>query len=510
MNLNTNPVPRAAHGNLFPNISNMNSVEMMNSSLITKPVFVPFETVPFGAFSSPFPVIPPLLHSSFINPFSGLMNSLLPTSVSSMNTQSLEEIIAEEMTTQENNVSTVVEPMNFEENNVQVNSTSTTAVSSMNNQSTEEMISEQNNVSTVIQSTVITAETMFEQENDVSEEMNTQQNNVSTVVEDTVITPEVVFEQENNVQITSQSSTVYSSFDPFDYLMKPEVRAVQAEFMYHRCRKSCRNDSGRGGSCVCSKGFPKPFREETSDGNDSYPEYRRREPMVDDTSDNRWNDEAGTDVEKQEKFQKNTFIKKKGKHKKEVLDNSRVVPHNLFLLMKYRCHMNVEVCNSITAVKYLYKYVYKGHDKVMYGLKKNDKVDMQTDSNQGPGRNEINEFVEARYCSTSEACWRTFEFSMGKLYPQVQRLTVHLPQEQHVLYNSNDPENTKEVLEMSEMTKLNAFFMVCQEEKLLSSKNGIDWSHPIEYKFGGPFARDLLYRDVGKWYTWVPRNKKKK
>ena len=230
--------------------------------------------------------------------------------------------------------------------------------------------------------------------------------------------------------------------------------------------------------------------------------------MEDDTPDNRWDDEIGTDDEQKHKFQKNTFIKKKAKNKKEVFDNSRVVPHNIFLLMKYRCHMNVEVCNSISAVKYLYKYVYKGHDKVMYGLKKNDKVDMQPDNTQGPGRDEINEFVEARYCSTSEACWRTFEFSMGNLYPKVQRLNVHLPQEQHVLYNSNDPEDTKEVLERSEMTKLNAFFMVCNEEKLMYTKNHIPWSVPVVYKFGGPLARDLLYRDVAKWYTWVPRNKK--
>jgi hypothetical protein len=29
------------------------------------------------------------------------------------------------------------------------------------------------------------------------------------------------------------------------------------------------------------------------------------------------------------------------------------------------CHINVEVCSSITAVKYLYKYVYKGHDRAL-------------------------------------------------------------------------------------------------------------------------------------------------
>jgi hypothetical protein len=33
--------------------------------------------------------------------------------------------------------------------------------------------------------------------------------------------------------------------------------------------------------------------------------------------------------------------------------------------MWYQCHINVEVCNYITAVKYLYKYVYKGHNHAL-------------------------------------------------------------------------------------------------------------------------------------------------
>ena len=33
--------------------------------------------------------------------------------------------------------------------------------------------------------------------------------------------------------------------------------------------------------------------------------------------------------------------------------------------MKYDCHINVEVCSTIGAVKCLYKYIYKGHDKAM-------------------------------------------------------------------------------------------------------------------------------------------------
>jgi hypothetical protein len=45
------------------------------------------------------------------------------------------------------------------------------------------------------------------------------------------------------------------------------------------------------------------------------------------------------------------------------LDNRWVVPHNVYLLTKYDAHINVEVSNNIHVVKYLFKYVYKGHDR---------------------------------------------------------------------------------------------------------------------------------------------------
>jgi hypothetical protein len=45
------------------------------------------------------------------------------------------------------------------------------------------------------------------------------------------------------------------------------------------------------------------------------------------------------------------------------LDNCWVVPHNVYLSTKYDAHINIEVCNNIRAVKYLFKYVYKGHDR---------------------------------------------------------------------------------------------------------------------------------------------------
>eukprot|EP00667_Euglena_gracilis_P018762 EG_transcript_20000 len=36
---------------------------------------------------------------------------------------------------------------------------------------------------------------------------------------------------------------------------------------------------------------------------------------------------------------------------------------NRALLFKFRSHINVEVCSSFYAVKYLHKYIYKGGDR---------------------------------------------------------------------------------------------------------------------------------------------------
>jgi hypothetical protein len=37
--------------------------------------------------------------------------------------------------------------------------------------------------------------------------------------------------------------------------------------------------------------------------------------------------------------------------------------HNVYLLTKYDAHINVEVYKNIYVVKYLFKYIYKGHDR---------------------------------------------------------------------------------------------------------------------------------------------------
>ena len=48
------------------------------------------------------------------------------------------------------------------------------------------------------------------------------------------------------------------------------------------------------------------------------------------------------------------------------VDNKWVVPSNPFFSIKYGAHINVEAANSVEAIKYLYKYITKGHDKVTF------------------------------------------------------------------------------------------------------------------------------------------------
>jgi hypothetical protein len=47
------------------------------------------------------------------------------------------------------------------------------------------------------------------------------------------------------------------------------------------------------------------------------------------------------------------------------IDNQWVVLHSPYLLTKSDCHINVEICNSVSSVKFLHTYIYKGQDKAI-------------------------------------------------------------------------------------------------------------------------------------------------
>ena len=69
-------------------------------------------------------------------------------------------------------------------------------------------------------------------------------------------------------------------------------------------------------------------------------------------------------------------------------------PTTPYLTKKYNTHINVEFCASVKAVKYLFKYVLKGHDEATLSVRTRETL------------NEIKEYIHGRYVCAIEAAWQ--------------------------------------------------------------------------------------------------------
>jgi hypothetical protein len=116
----------------------------------------------------------------------------------------------------------------------------------------------------------------------------------------------------------------------------------------------------------------------------------------------------------------------KGEH---FADNGFVVPYNRHLLLKYNAHINVEWCNQSRSIKYLFKYVNKGHDRVTAGFYQGGR-----DGDDTNGVDEVKTYYDCRYLSACEAVWRIFVFDVNYREPSVERLSFHLEDEQSVIF----------------------------------------------------------------------------
>jgi hypothetical protein len=197
------------------------------------------------------------------------------------------------------------------------------------------------------------------------------------------------------------------------------------------------------GALTCSKRFPKLFTDQTLIYN-SYLEYRRQDSSQ-------------------------TFtVRKPGLPGHEVVcDNCWVVPYSPYLLQKFQLHINVEVCASVQAIKYIHKYVYKGTDRTTIAV---------TDTN-----NEITRYVHARYVSPCEAICRLFEFSTYQEFPPVQHLAVHLEGQQTVYFPDNISLTDLATRATVACSTLMAFF---------------------EYNAAHKDGRQYLYSEFSAQFTW--------
>ena len=94
-------------------------------------------------------------------------------------------------------------------------------------------------------------------------------------------------------------------------------------------------------------------------------------------------------------------------------------------------------------MKYIHKYIFKGHDRTVFEVE---------------GHDEIRDHIDGRFLEASEAAWRIFHFSTHGKSPNVVRLEVHLPS--HHLVHFDPDEDMEAVMERAsnEATKLAGFF----------------------------------------------------
>ncbi|XP_031099739.1 uncharacterized protein LOC116003940 [Ipomoea triloba] len=212
----------------------------------------------------------------------------------------------------------------------------------------------------------------------------------------------IFLERTTTLSTASCMDSFISAEIPDKEVDKEYYNAVE-EFMIHGPCGLYKPNSPCMVNKKCSKHFPKRFVSISSWDDDGYPIYRRRE--------------------------NGRTVLKNGVQ----LDSRYVVPHNRYLLLKYKAHINVEWCNQSRSIKYLFKYVNKGNDRVTAEFYRSTNADGSTDA-----VDEISMYYDCRYISACEAAWRLLSFDVHFRHPSVERLSFHLPECQSVIFEDDD------------------------------------------------------------------------
>ena len=137
--------------------------------------------------------------------------------------------------------------------------------------------------------------------------------------------------------------------------------------------------------------------------------------------------------------------------------------------------MNVEICLTIKAVKYLYKYIYKGRNHIAIHIDDND------DSNY---IDEIKNFQSTRWNSAVEAAWRIYSFPLNEIYWFI----IALQHEHKQLIKFRKSDNLNDIInnDFASRSMLTEYFHM----------------NEINAK-----ARTLLYKQFPEHFVWNERDK---
>ena len=288
----------------------------------------------------------------------------------------------------------------------------------------------------------------------------------------------LILDHESRLRDPAEFDEIVSAELP-DEKKEPHLHNLVLRFMVHTpCNQGysapCRKHGGH-----CKAHFPKEFINYTMSQEDGYPSYRRRSKEY-----------GGHTGEK--------YIRGRGKI---MIDNSWIVSFSPYLLQKYEAHINVEVCCSIQAIKYLYKYIYKGHDKVSYSFRnRNKRNDQNQEQPITKSRDEIKRYFDALYISGSEACWKMLGCEMHSRCPSVEICKIHLPGRHLVYYKPTS--NLEEIMgrDGTAKTMLTEWFVNNQKE----IENPLPEKALLKDLQGNPHPTgpELLYHEYPEHYSW--------
>ncbi|CAI5440372.1 unnamed protein product [Caenorhabditis angaria] len=247
-----------------------------------------------------------------------------------------------------------------------------------------------------------------------------------------------------------------------DPIAEPRLHELVTKMMMHRpCGvHNINSPCMRNGKC--DKNFPKENRDCTSMEVDGFPLLRRR------------------------KDGRTVMINK------VALDNRHVVAYNKYLTLLLECHINVEICGAISAVKYLYKYVYKGTTRAS--------IRIQTTSSgvPNPVEDEIDKYLDTRYVCAPEAMHHILGYPMTDRSVSVEQLKVHLPGCQGIVFRKGDEVQATTNGELRKTT-LTGWFEAnkkCQEAALP------DGTLPQPMRD----TRDLFYYQMPEYFIFDPKH----
>ena len=188
----------------------------------------------------------------------------------------------------------------------------------------------------------------------------------------------------------------------------------------------------------CFRGFPKAMMHTTNLPVDGFPLYRRRGRFTTNVKDHNGVDRVVTD--------------------------EWVVSYVPFLLLRYKCHLNVEVACHLFVFTYVYKYVFKAPDKAAVAV------------------DEISAYLEGRLLTASEAVFRILGLSLHCEWPPVLAMDIHLPMHEPMVFDPTmDRQDLLLLTNAPSRTMLTAWFHLNETDVA---------------------ARQWLYHEIPEHYAW--------